>query len=220
MRGNITRRGKASWRLKFDLGRDPATGCRLTRFVTVKGKRQDAERELTRLLTQADNGALIDPSKVTVAEYVRAWLDGAGELAPKTLERYRQLAEQQIIPHLGAVAIQKLRPAQLSEWHGTLAKSGGKNGRALSGRTVGHAHRVLHRALARALRLEIVTRNVAAAVRPPRVTAAEIEILTSEQMATTLAKLEGHDLLPIAALALASGMRRGELLALRWATST
>ena len=116
----------------------------------------------------------------------------------------------------GAVAIQKLRPAQLSEWHGTLAKSGGKNGRVLSGRTVGHAHRVLHRALARALRLEIVTRNVAAAVRPPRVTAAEIEILTSEQKATTLAKLEGHDLLPIAALALASGMRRGEPLALRW----
>ena len=73
MRGNITRRGKSSWRIKFDIGRDLATGERQIRFVTVRGKRQDAEKELTRLLTASDGGTLVDPSKVTVgsapAEY-------------------------------------------------------------------------------------------------------------------------------------------------------
>ena len=125
MRGNITRRGKSSWRLKFDLGTDSA-GKRQTRYVTVRGKRQDAQREMTRLLCAADDGALIEPSKVTVAEYIRAWLDGAHGLSLKTAERYRQLAEQQIIPHLGNVALQNLRPAKVKEWHGSLIKAGAR----------------------------------------------------------------------------------------------
>src|SRR5262245_34193441 len=76
--------------------------------------------------------------------------DGADSVSPKTRERYRQLAEQQLIPHFGTVLLQKLRPARVEEWHAKLLRSGGKGGRPLSARTVGHAHRVLHRALARA----------------------------------------------------------------------
>src|SRR4051794_35591327 len=101
-RGNITRRGKASWRLKFEAGdRDPATGKRRTRFVTFRGTKREAQAELVRLLAEVDNGSAVDPSRVTVGEYVRKWLDGATHLSPKTLERYRELAERQIIPHLG-----------------------------------------------------------------------------------------------------------------------
>lgn len=77
MSANITRRGKSSWRLKFDVGTDPATGKRLVRTVTVRGKRQDAEKELGRLVNAAHDGTLVEPNKVTVAEYLRAWLDGA-----------------------------------------------------------------------------------------------------------------------------------------------
>jgi integrase len=213
MRGNITRRGKSSWRLKFD---DPISGERRTRYVTVKGTRRDAERELTRLLAEADRGSLIEASKLTLADYVRQWLENAYELSPKTTERYRQLAEQQIIPHLGAIPIQRLKPAQVEQWHSTILKQGGMNGRPLSARTVGHAHRVLHRALERAVKNETLSRNVASAVSPPKVEAREIEIVTGEQIASVLSKLEGHELYPIVALALATGMRRGELLALRW----
>jgi integrase len=154
MRGNITRRGKSSWRLKFDRGNDPVTGKRQTHVVNVRGKRQDAQRELTRLLSEADKGTLVEPSNVTLAECLRTWLEGAHGLSPKTVERYRQLAEQQIIPHLGAVVLQKLKPVQVQDWHGIIAGAGGKDGRPLSARTVGHAHRVLHRALQRAVESE------------------------------------------------------------------
>ena len=161
MSGNITRRGQHSWRLKFEAGqRDPATGKRATRYVTVRGTKRDAQRALIRLLAEVENGMAIDPSKVTLAEYLRGWLDTANDLSPKTLERYRQLAEQQIIPHLGDTALQKLRPTQIHDWHAALLKSGGKDGRPLAARTVGHAHRVLHRALERGLRLEMASRNV------------------------------------------------------------
>ena len=205
MRGNITRRGKSSWRLKFDTERDALTGQRQTRYVTVHGKRRDAERELARILNDAHNGMLIDPSKLTVAEHLRAWLELAPGLSPKTAERYRQLVEQQVIPHLGTIALQKLRPAQIQDWHGTIGRSGGREGRPLSARTVGHAHRVLHKALQRAVENETLPRNVASLITPPKVEAQEIEILSPEQIPDVLGGLDGHALCPIVALALATG---------------
>jgi integrase len=171
---------------------------------------------LIRLLAELDAGIAVDPSKITVAEYLRGWLDGAETLAGKTRERYRQLAEQQIIPHLGGTTLQKLRPAQIADWHLTLLKSGGKDGKPLSARTTGHAHRVLHAALARAARLETIGRNAAGVVRPPKVEAGEVEILSADQIGEVLAKLRGHALYSIVVLALGTGARRGELCALRW----
>ena len=222
MKGSIRRRGKSSWELKFDIGRD-ANGKRLIRYQTVRGKRQDAERELTKQLGAMHAGTLVDHSKTTVAEYLRGWLNTEpvlthkGKLmAGKTLERYRQLAEQQIVPHLGTIALQKLLSDNIQNWHLTLLKTGGKGGKPLSPRTVGHAHRVLHATLARAARTNILARNVASDASPPAVDDKEIEILEAGQMADVLAKLSGHSLHTIVALALGSGMRRGELLGLQW----
>ena len=213
MRGNITRRGKTSWRIKFD---DPIGGERRARYVTVRGTRKDAQRELARLLGEADRGCLMEPSKLTVAAYLRQWLANARELSPKTAERYWQLAEQQIAPHLGAIPIQKLRPVHVQQWHSTLLKQGGENGRPLSARTVGHAHRVLHRALQRAVESETLFRNVSSAVKPPKVEAEAIEIMTPEEIKDVLARIEDNPLQPIVAVAIGTGMRRGEALALRW----
>jgi hypothetical protein len=96
-RGSIQRRGKQSWRIRIEDGVD-AAGRRKRHTVTFKGKRQDAQRELTKLLAAADAGILPEPSRVTVAEHLRHWLDNDDELSPKTKERYRELAENQIIP--------------------------------------------------------------------------------------------------------------------------
>jgi integrase len=200
--------------LKFDLENNG--GERQTRYVTVRGTRKDAERELTRLLGAAHTGTLVEASKVTVAEYLRGWLDNAHGLAGKTAERYRQLAEQQIIPHLGTVPLQRLRPAHVEDWHRLLLASGGKHGAALSARTVGHAHRVLHRALARAVKAEVVARNVASVISPPKIDEHEAEILTADLIGPVIEALQGHWLQPIGVLALATGMRRGEILATPW----
>jgi integrase len=216
MRGSIQRRGRASWRIKFDPPQSTTAGRRKTLYVTVRGRRADAERELARLISAVHDGTNVEPSRLTLADYLRSWLGGPHGLAGKTHERYAQLAEQQIIPHLGAMALQKLRPAHIADWHATLLKAGGKDDRPLSSRTVGHAHRVLHRALERALTAELVHRNAAHAIRPPAVEQAEVEILKADQIGAVIAALEGHSLQPIAVLALSTGARRGELLALRW----
>jgi integrase len=180
------------------------------------GTKKAALTELRRLLKSADDGMHIEPARTTVAEYLHGWLDSENDLSPKTLERYRQLADQQIIPHLGTMVLQNLRRSQIKQWHATLLKSGGANGRQLSARTVGHARRVLHRGLEGALGLEIIGRNVAHAMRPPKVTKTEVASLTAGQVMDVLRRLEGHALFPIAALALGTGMRRGEICALAW----
>jgi integrase len=175
-----------------------------------QGSLGEARRELRRLLKTADDGEHVAPDRQRVADYLRDWLGADTRISPKTRERYQQLAERQIIPHLGAALLQKLKPSQIDAWHSTLLKGG------LHPRTVGHAHRVLHRGLERAVTLEIISRNVAHAVKPPRVESEEVEILSAKQVGEVLSRLDGHPLHPIVVFALATGMRRGEICGLQW----
>ena len=207
MRGGIRRRGKG-WEIKYDLPRDH--GTRRTRYVTVLGTYKDAQKKLTELLGTVDAGTHVDPSQMTLGEYVSAWFAGAPKVSPKTLERYAELAAKQIAPHLGALKLQKLRPEHVEQWHGTLLKTG------LAPRTVGHAHRVLAGILKYAVENGALARNVATIRKPPQVEDRELEILSVDQIAEVRARLAGHSLLPIVELALATGMRRGELLGLQW----
>jgi integrase len=217
MKGNLQKRGLNSWRLKFDCEPD-GSGRRQTRYVTIKGTKAEAQAQASRLLVAVADGLDVAPSKATLASHLRGWLDGPHGLAAKTRERYGQLVEQQIIPHLGAIPLQKLRPAHIADWHAKLMKAGGQGGRPLSARTTGHAHRVLHRGLEVAREREKVARNVASVIAPPKVEEVEVEALKADEIAPVLEALRGHWLEPIAILALAAGPRRGELLALSWSS--
>jgi integrase len=202
--GGIDERSPGHYRLRWRVD-----GKRFTK--SFHGSISEARKELRRLIRSVDDGQHVAPDKLPLAKYLRDWLDADPGISPKTRERYRQLAERQIIPHLGTVTLQKLRPVQVSDWHGVLLKTG------LAPRTVGHAHRVLHRGLERAVGLEIVSRNVAHPVSPPKVERVEIAILTAGQIADALRRIEDHPLHSIAALAVATGMRRGEICGLSWA---
>ena len=210
--GSITRRGKKSWRIKYDLPRDPETQERRIAYKTIKGTRKDAERERRRLLTAIDKGIHVDPSALTVAAYMDQWLADVApaSVSPKSLEQYRSLSRIQIKPHLGTLQLQKLRPADIAAWHQALGKTG------ISVRSIQHAHGVLRTALAHAAAVEILERNVATFIRPPKTVRTEVEILNAEQIADALRKLEGHPIYPIAAVAIGTGARRGEIAALRW----
>ena len=154
----------------------------------------------------------VDPSGLTVAEYLEGWLDDVAPAAvgPKALERYRGLYRNQIKPHLGSKQLQKLRPADVSAWLQLLRKT------SLSVRSVLHARGVLVTALAHVAAIEIVERNLAAIVKPPKLVKRKAQILEKDQIIETLGKLEGHSIYPIAALAIGTGTRRGEIAALRW----
>src|SRR5262245_25781674 len=218
MKGHIRRRGSRSFELKYDAGNDPATGKRRTRYASFKGTKREAEVELARLIAESASGAGVDPSRETVAEFIDRWDRdwAAANTEGKTLERYRELSTLYVKPHLGSVRIQKLRPAHLNELYARLLREGGKGGRALAPRTVGHVHRLLHRVFGHAATWDAVPQNVAAAVNPPKVPDTELTILTEEQIGAVLQHLNGRTLRPVVSFLLGTGCRRGEVLALRW----
>lgn len=222
MTGHVRRRGERSWELKYDVATD-ASGRRKTRYASFKGTKKDAEIELAKLVTAAAQGEQVDPSKITVSEFLDRWeRDWAtSNVSPKTLERYVELMRMHVRPRIGAVRLQRLRHDDLSELYATLMREGRGGGgikppRGLAARTVGHVHRVLHGVLARAVGWSVVQKNVASRVTPPRVSDHEVEILTADQVHAVLKTARGKPIFQVAALALATGMRRGELLATRW----
>jgi len=220
MRGHIRRRGEGSWELKYEAGTDLRTGKRITRYQSFKGTKREAQTELIRLMDAVRRGDYIDPSKVTVSEFLDRWEKdwAANNVSPKTRERFSQLIAHQVQPHLGNMPIQKLRALHLNELYASLLRNGRVGGGELSAKTVGHVHRCLRRALGHAAQWGLITQNPAALVHPPRVQQAEIEILRENEVETMLASLRTRNALlcTIAIVALGSGLRRGELCALRW----
>jgi integrase len=215
MSGHIRRRGAHSWGLKFDV--PGANGARETKYVSVKGTKREAAAKLTELLSQSARGTLVDPSKESFGAFLDRWDSWAStNLAGKTLERYRGLIACQVKPQFGEFPIQKLRAVHLQEGYAKLLRDGGVTGKPLSARSVGHVHRLIHRALGHAMTWGIILRNPAALVSPPKVTAEEVEIIRESEIRVVLDSLRGRQLGTIAMLALATGARRGELLALRY----
>jgi integrase len=221
MIGHIRRRGERSWEIKFDLGTDARTGKRLTRYHSFKGTKREAEAELIRLKAGADKGNYIDQSKTTVTEFLKRWQTDWAQpnLSKKTAESYADLIRVHVQPRIGALQIQKLKPAAIAELYSEMLRTGrvarGKLP-GLSPRTVAYVHTILHRAFGHAVQWGLISSNPVAAVDPPRATHNEIGILSEEQTRKVFQKLRGTTLYPIAALGLATGMRRGEMLALRW----
>ena len=211
MKGHIRQRGKNSFELKFDAGRDPATGKRRIQYASFKGTKREAQIKLAALITSVGAGSYVEPSKSTVAEFVRGRVDqwqAAGDISARTAQRYRQLVENQVAPHIGAKALQKLTRLDIEGWHNTLHQGG------LAPRTIGHAHRVLSKAPSDAESDGMVVRNVCKLRKAPKV--AESEMVIVQDVPSFVAKLRGSRLCVPALVALFTGMRLGEVLALRW----
>ena len=169
--GHIRRRGAHSWELKFALGRDSITGRRKTHISSFRGSKREASAELTRLMASATGGDYVNPTKITVAEFFGRWLvDWAGtNTTAKTAEGYALTVKSYITPHLGALLLQRLDPITLNTLYGTLLREGGRNGHKLSARSVSNVHRLIHAALAHAVKWRLIVRNPADDVHPPRV---------------------------------------------------
>jgi integrase len=212
MKGSIRPRGKKSWELKFDIGAG-ADGGRKIAYRSFKGTKKQAEAKLAEYVNQLGKGEYIAPSKQTVAEFlgarIKTWVVN-GLIGSKSAERYGELLRNQITPKIGHLTLQNLSGIRLSEWHGELLSGG------LSPQTVKTAHGLLGKALKEAVRDGIIARNAAANIPSPRVPERDMAILQREQVPMLIAALQGDIMLPMAACALYAGLRRGEVLALRW----
>lgn len=174
MRGHIEKRGD-SYRITVSLGFNPVTK-RYERYrETVQGTKKEAERRMAEIIALHEKGFTVNPERLTFGEFADLWLKDYVNvnLAPKTREGYAAIINLHLKPAFGSLLLQKLSPAHLRNYY-TEALAGGRKdnkrskGRGLSPQSVLHHHRLLHKMLQDAVRWELVGRNVADAVDPPK----------------------------------------------------
>jgi integrase len=219
MRGGIRSRGKNRWELCVYLGRGP-DGKKLYRWHPVRGTRADAQRELARLVNSFNTGTYVAPTKLTLGEYLERWLAdyAKGHVAPTTYQRYEQVVRQHLVPALGHIRLSRLQPRDLLAYYTKAQESGRRTreGGALSSTSVLQHHRILHCALRHAVMQGVLVVNPADRVHAPKKVRREMRALDENQTARLLAVAEGTPLYAAVLLAVSTGLRRGEILGLRW----
>lgn len=196
----------------------PAGGKKLT-SVTVKGTITDARKMRRNKLVQVEQGGYIDSGKMTLKIFLEKWMKDYCEvnLARSTVDSYKIIVEKHLIPGLGHHVLSKLTPLHVQEYYSKALKGGRvSNGGPLSPKTVHSHHRILHRALKTAVKWQLVIRNVCDSVEPPKLEQYEGSVYDEKGSANLLKVAEGTRLYVPVLLALATGMRRGELLGARW----
>jgi integrase len=217
MKGHIRQRSPGHWAIVID-ARDQQTGKRKRRWHSFVGTKRQAQVECARIISEMQSGAGVEPSKITVAQFLDRWLDHiASQVAPRTRERYGEIVRTYLAPAFGAVPVAKLQAIAISAAYAAMLSGGRrKGGGGLSPRSVHHCHRILSQALAQAVRWRMLSRNPCDEVDPPRVERREMKAWDVATMAQALESARLHRVFMPMLLAGMLGLRRGEIAALRW----
>jgi integrase len=195
-----------------DYGRDPLTGKRQRLWRSVRGSKRDAERLLTQLLHEKETGSPM-PAKITLGEFLQRWLRDYAEIntAPRTYQSYEVIVRRHLTPALGPIRLSKLRPEHIQHAYREIGAKG------VSGVTVLRCHRLLRETLAHAVRWQLIGRNPCDAVDPPRAPRFEPPTVSLDEVRRLLRAADAMPLGTLIYLAVQTGLRRGELIGLRWA---
>ena len=210
--GGIQPRDKAGrvWRLWFDAP-PGVDGHRRRRSETLHGTRVQAEQRLRAVLTSIDRNTYVEPTDETTGDYVTRWLGIYGpSLSPRTVKDYRGMVTRYVVPMLGPIPLAKLRAAHIQDMYAQLTARG------LSPLTVTHVHRLLHQALAHAVDWDLLDRNPCVKAKPPRGKSKAMRSLDRSQVRTFIDAIEGSRYRDVYMVDLYTGLRRSELLGLKW----
>ncbi|TGS47557.1 MULTISPECIES: site-specific integrase [unclassified Mesorhizobium] len=228
MKGHITERSPGRWAIVLDLYDE--AGKRRRKWHSFEGTKRGAQEECARLITEMKQGNYVEPTKQTLAEFLDEWLTFIKpSVAPKTFERYTEICRKGISPLIGSVILAKLKTdridAALTE---ALTKPRSDHRKRkdedqerkplppLAPRTVHHFRRVLIKALGQAVTWERLSRNPAAKTTPPKVERKKMLAYDAAQTGQLIEDLRHTRMFIATLLAVKCGLRRGEILALRW----
>jgi hypothetical protein len=180
-----------------------------------------AERLVTELMKRKNDGEYRPPDRTTVGFYLTdKWLPAKRtQLRPSRFDSYRRNIDRHVIPAIGRIPLQRLTPEDLDGLYTQLAEDHAEGQRALAPKTIHSIHEMLHKALADAERKGSIIRNVAALADPPKLSSAKkhaMRVWDADQLREFLSGIQQHRLYPAYYLAANTGMRRGEVLGLRW----
>lgn len=213
--GTIRKRSDGRWEARFTTGFDPTTGRQIQK--SIYGKTQKEVREkLTELTMEVDTGTYIEPSKMTLEQWMTIWLDEyMFDKKWSTVKHYKAQANTSIIPVLGRYPLSQLDPHLIQTFYNSLLRGKGRT-KPLSPKSIRNIHGILSKCLSTAVKLEYMRRNPAESVTLPRVTKKEIKPLTDEQVSKMVAQAGGDGFGTLFKVVVSTGLRLGEALGLTW----
>ncbi|MDD5093080.1 MAG: tyrosine-type recombinase/integrase [Dehalococcoidia bacterium] len=216
-RGHLVKRSKGSWSLVINQGKDE-TGKRKQQWLTVQGTRKQAEAKLADVLHEMDTGAYVSPSKLTTGQFLTQWIqDYSVNLSPQVADRYAEIIRLHLVPEFGRIPLSDLKPARIQSYYTKALKVGRVDGKGgLSAQTVLHFHHLLHVALETAVRQGLLARNPASACTPPQPKHCEMVTVEHDHVTRFLQAAQKSPYYVVFYLDLFTGMRRSEILALKW----
>ena len=210
MQGSIQKRvGKrgVTWTAVVNLGRDPVTGKRKQKRLTVP-MQKEAQEQLTKTLHEVRSGTYLEPSDEPPMAFLTSWLDTL-TVRPGSMLRYQQAVKQRLGPGLGDLPLAKLTPQKIQAYNtGMLERLGNE--------TVRLDFQILKAALDSAVAWGMLVRNPCTGVKAPRRKRSQMQVWTPEQVRALQRATEGEPCQEIWRVALGTAMRMGEILALRW----
>ena len=199
--GNIRHRKDGRWEARYTVGQSQKS---------VYGKTQrEVRQKLTSILADIDNGTYQEPNRLTLSAWLDAWQkDYLGDVKPRTVKTYVAALNLYVRPALGAVKLQNLRTAQIQTFYNSLQR--------LSPKTIKNVHGILHRALADAVSVDLISSNPSTACKLPKIERADMYPFDEAQIAAFLKAIQGHLYENVYLVTLFCGLRQGEVLGLTW----
>jgi len=209
--GSIHKKGSIFY-VVLPTGRDPVTRRWKTKWIRVGPDRREAESQLANIKEKYEQGRYREDEKMTVEQYLQRWLADYAKAAVRrsTYESYEWSINKHLIPRIGSIQLQKIKPMQIQTMMTELSKT------KLSTTSVRYIYNVLNIALNRAMKWQILTSNPCIAVEPPRKEKYQATAYDKEELQKLMNASRNTFLyLPII-LAAGCGLRRGEVCGLRW----
>ena len=218
MRGHIAVRENKTGKSYFLVIRPP--GEHRVKWIKVGNTRRSADRNAVRILAEMGVGEYVEPTPMTVEAYLELWLRDyvdAGYVRQRTGSACRDIARKHLISQLGAIRLDRLTPSRIQAYYADRLASGRLDGRGgLSPQTVKHHHTLLSRALNLAVKWNMLSRSPMDRVEAPRVPRKNPPAFGAEDVIKLIKEAEGIQYQTMILLAVFTGLRRSELLGLRW----
>ncbi len=211
MAGQIVKRNENTFTVRIFLGRQ-ADGKRKYFNKTIRGSKKDAQKWLTAKLREKDLGQFIEPASIPLNSYLDKWLDQVARIKvrPPTFEGYESKLNVHVRPALGAKRLCDLQAYDIQSLYTKILKNG------LSAKTVRHIHNVLSPALKQAVKWKMISQNPCELVELPKIVKREMQCFTAEETAIFLDSAKTDRYYVAFVLAIETGMRPEEYLALQW----
>lgn len=172
--------------------------------------KKEVTEKLIKARSEQQKGALQSDAKMKLSEYVESWLENYKRgVRPNTHQRACEIMRLHVLPTLGNIQLDKLTPQHLDRLYT-------KKLEELSPTTVQTMHNILHKALSDAIKQEIIYINVSERVEAPRKNEYEARVFNEEEMQKFLTAIQNHPLYVLLLIDIATGMRRGEIVGLKW----